>query len=85
VTQTGTVLPMTRCPGCRAILDEEAVHTLDFGHESPNWRACVADAYPVCPRCYVESEADDILRQRCVRRALRWWEMDQLLKAYRRG
>jgi len=82
MTQAGTVLPLTRCPGCRARLTE-AVHTVDFGHPSVWWRAAVADGYPVCARCYIESEADDRLRERCVARALRWWEMNQTLRRFR--
>jgi len=73
---------MQRCPGCRVVLDDSA-HTVDFGHSSPWWRAAVADGYPVCARCYVESEADDRLRERCVRRALAWWTMNDLLRRFR--
>lgn len=82
MTQAGTVLPLTRCPGCRALLTGD-IHAVDFGHPSPWWRSAVADGYPVCPRCYIESEADDILRERCVRGALRWWEMNETLRRYR--
>ena len=73
---------MARCPGCRALLTGNA-HAVDFGHSSVWWRAAVADGYPVCPRCYVESEVDDRLRERCVRRALAWWTMNEELRRYR--
>lgn len=79
-----TILGLSRCPGCSALFDTEAVHTVDFGVASPWWRAAVADSYPVCPRCYVESEADDRLREWCVSRALAWWTMNEELLRYRR-
>ena len=82
MTQAPTVLPMERCPGCRARLTE-AVYTAEFGHPSVWWRRIVSDGYPVCARCYVESETDDVLRERCVRRALWFWEMDQVLRRFR--
>jgi len=81
--RSATVLPMHRCPVCRALLPE-AAHAADFGHPSVWWRAAVADSYPLCPRCYVESELDDRLRERAVAGALRWWVMDQELQRYRR-
>ena len=80
--QAATVLPMQRCPGCRALLPG-VVYAVDFEHPSPWWRMMVADGYPLCPRCYVESEADDRLRARCVARALAWWTMNQALRRYR--
>ena len=83
VTRAGTVLPLTRCPGCWLLLDDSA-RGVDFEHPSKWWRMMVSDSFPVCPRCYVESEADDRLRERCVRAALRWWEMNQALTRYRR-
>jgi hypothetical protein len=73
---------MQRCPGCRALLTG-AVRTVDFGVSSPWWRAACADGYPLCPRCYVESETDDRLRERCVARALVWWTMNDLLRRFR--
>ncbi len=82
MTQAATVLPMQRCPGCRALLDDSA-RPVSFEHPSKWWRMLVADSFPVCARCYVESEVDDRLRERCVRRALAWWVMDQALRRFR--
>jgi hypothetical protein len=74
---------MERCPGCRARLDDSA-RPVDFEHPSKSWRMMVADSFPLCARCYVESEADDRVRERAVAGALRWWVMDQELQRYRR-
>jgi hypothetical protein len=82
MTRAATILGLVRCPGCRVLLDDSA-RPVSFEHPSRWWRMMVADSFPTCPRCYVESEADDRLRERCVRRALAWWEMNETLRRYR--
>jgi len=82
VTQAGTVLPLTRCPGCWVILTE-AAYSVDFGHSSPWWRAAVADSLPVCAKCSIEIETDETLLGRCINGALAWWTMNEELRRYR--
>jgi len=72
-------LPMQRCPGCRCVLEFPV--QIPFRHPSMNWRAAVADLFPVCLECSWRME--DPFRQKCEEIAAEWWNIDRELQSLR--
>lgn len=86
-----TVLPMARCPGCRQLLQADAVQ-VEFRKPSIWWRATVADCYPLCldcaPRLIVHPVdgverarmEDDPFRDKVEMVAFEWWALNHELE-----